>query len=113
MFSRKQIAAVTGLVGGFAVAAAGLAPAYAAGGPGTCTRDVLGSVTCTQRIEGELAPDGIIPHQESCLPVQPLALPAAAGGGATRVGPEVTCTSTTSGEPGWADGGQERPGLLR
>jgi hypothetical protein len=113
MFSRKKIAAISGLVGGLAVASTGLTHAYAAGGPGTCTRDLLGSVTCTQRIEGELPADGVIPHQENCMPVQPLTLPAALGNGTTRLGPKVTCASTTSGAPERADGRQEAPGLLR
>ncbi|MER6434547.1 hypothetical protein ABT272_44280 [Streptomyces sp900105245] len=112
MFSRKKIAAISGLVGGLAVASTGLTHAYAAADQGTCTRDLLGSVTCTQRITGEIPENGVIPHQENCMPVQPLTLPAALGTGTTRLGPKVTCASTTSGVPAEAGGRQEAPSFL-
>jgi hypothetical protein len=91
MLSRKKIAVVSGLVGGLAVTCAGVAQAYAVGGPGICTRDLQGNVSCIQRIQGELPEDGVIPHQENCMPTQPLTLPAALGNGTMRIGPEVTC----------------------
>ncbi|MDX2592859.1 MULTISPECIES: hypothetical protein [Streptomyces] len=112
MFSTKKIAAISGLVGGLVVASTGLAHAYAAANPGTCTRDLLGSVTCTQRITGEIPENGVIPHQENCMPVQPLTLPAALGNGTTRIGPKVSCTSTATGVPAGADGRQESPNLF-
>ncbi|MFG2359661.1 hypothetical protein [Streptomyces sp. NPDC048521] len=111
MFSRKKIAAVSGLIGGLAVASTGVAQAYAAGGPGTCTRDLAGNISCIQHIEGEIPASGIIPHQESCAPVQPLTLPSATGNGSTQLGPEVTCSPTTSGVP-VTDGAQDSPDLL-
>ncbi|MFG2604823.1 hypothetical protein ACGFT2_14930 [Streptomyces sp. NPDC048514] len=112
MFGRKKIAVISGLVGGLAVASTGLTQAYAAADPGTCTRDLLGGVTCTQRITGEIPEDGVIPHQESCMPVRPVTVPAAMGTGVTRFGPEVTCQSTTTGVPAATDGGGEASGLF-
>ncbi|MEU0333238.1 hypothetical protein [Streptomyces sp. NPDC006193] len=113
MFSRKKIAAVSGLLGGLALTGAGLAQAHAAAGPGTCTRDLLGGITCVQRISGEIPEDGTFPHQESCRTVQPVTLPAAMGSGRTRLGPEVTCSPGTVGVPVETDGEQESPGLRR
>ncbi|MER6028347.1 hypothetical protein [Streptomyces sp. NPDC001851] len=95
MLSRKKIAAVSGLVGGLAVTCAGLAQPYAMAGPGVCTRDIQGNISCIQRIQGELPENGAIPHQENCMPTQPLLLPAALGNGTMRIGPEVTCRSVT------------------
>ncbi|MGW1624572.1 hypothetical protein [Streptomyces sp. NPDC002172] len=94
--SGKRIAAVSGLVGGLVVACAGLAPAYAAAGRG-CTDDLMGNLTCTQRIRGEVPEGGAIPHQETCKPVQPVQLPAVLGQGTERLGPEVTCSPATVG----------------
>ncbi|MDO0927939.1 hypothetical protein QQY24_21950 [Streptomyces sp. TG1A-8] len=94
MFNRKKIAAVSALVGGLAAVGAGVTQAYAAAGPGTCTRDLEGNVTCAQRIEGEVPEGGVVPHQETCRPVRPATLPASLGGGTTRFGPRVTCSST-------------------
>ncbi|MGW5656351.1 hypothetical protein [Streptomyces humi] len=97
MFSGKKIAAVSGLVGGLAVACAGLTSAYAAAGPGACTDDLMGNLTCTQRIRGEVPEGSTPPHQETCKPVQPVQLPAVLGQGTERLGPEVTCSPTTVG----------------
>ncbi|KOV64992.1 hypothetical protein [Streptomyces sp. MMG1121] len=99
MFSRKKIAAVSGLVGGLAVTCIGVAPAHAAASPGTCTRDILGNLSCTQRIKGEVPEGGTLPHQETCHPVEPTRLPAFLGQGVERLGPEVTCSPTTVGVP--------------
>ncbi|WP_406439684.1 hypothetical protein OHB00_31415 [Streptomyces sp. NBC_00631] len=95
--SGKKIAAVSGLVGGLAVACAGLVPAYAAAGPGACADDLMGNLTCTQRIKGEVPEGGVMPHQETCKPVQPVQLPAVLGQGTERLGPEVTCSPATVG----------------
>ncbi|MBL1080570.1 hypothetical protein JK359_01030 [Streptomyces actinomycinicus] len=105
MFSAKKIAAVSGLLGG--VVLAGITQAHA--DPGTCTRDLLGSLTCTQHISGKIPEDGVIPHQENCQPVQPVTLPAALGNGRLRVGPEVTCSQETRGVPETTDGEPESP----
>ncbi len=51
MFSRKKIAAVSGLIGGLVMTCTGIAQAHAAGGPGTCSRDQEGTVTCSQHIK--------------------------------------------------------------
>ena len=103
MFSRMKIAAVSGLLGGLTVACAGVTPAFAAGGPAPCTPDLQGNISCSQRITGEVPEGGVIPHQETCSPVQPVRLPAV-GAGVTRIGPEVTCAPTTMGVPDEADG---------
>ncbi|MGW7530443.1 hypothetical protein [Streptomyces sp. NPDC054783] len=112
MFSTKKIAAVSGLIGGLAVTCAGVAQAHTVRGPGTCTRDILGNTTCVQRIEGEIPENGQIPHYDNCLPTQPFTVPAALGGGSMRIGPQVTCSNTTSGAPDKADGGKEFSGLF-
>ncbi|MFE9607814.1 hypothetical protein [Streptomyces sp. NPDC006012] len=112
MFSGKKIAAVSGLLGGLAVACTGIAQAHVGAGSGTCTRDLQGNVTCSQRIEGRIPAGGAVPHQETCQPVQRLTLPAALGNGTTRFGPEVTCSPAASGAPGGTGGGQGAAGLL-
>jgi hypothetical protein len=109
MFSRKKIAAVSGLVGGIAVTCIGLTPAYAWGTPGTCTDDLMGNLTCTQRIKGEVPEGGVIPHQETCKPVQPVRVPAFLGGGTERLGTTVTCSPETVGVPPVGDGEHESP----
>ncbi|WP_037814451.1 hypothetical protein [Streptomyces sp. NRRL S-1022] len=110
MFDTKKIVAVSGLLGSLALTCVGAAQAYAASGPGTCTRDLLGTLTCTQRITGEIPEDGVIPHQENCQKVEPLTLPAALGNGQMRLGPEVTCDPATRGVPEKADNRPESPG---
>jgi hypothetical protein len=97
MISEKKIAAVTGIVGGIVAACAGLTPAYAAAGPGACTRNLMGDLTCTQRIKGQVPEGGALPHQETCKPVQPVLLPAFLGQGQERLGPTVTCSPETVG----------------
>ncbi|MFE1194891.1 hypothetical protein [Streptomyces olivaceoviridis] len=113
MFSTKKIVAVSGLLGGLALTCVGVAQAHAASGPGACTRDLLGGLTCTQRITGEIPDDGDTPHQETCQRVEPLTLPAALGNGQTRLGPEVTCSPATRGVPEQAEGRPESPSLWR
>ncbi|MFI9615703.1 hypothetical protein ACIHCM_29165 [Streptomyces sp. NPDC052023] len=113
MFSRKKIAIVSVLAGGLAVAVTGTTHANVAPSPGGCTNDLLGGISCTQRIQGVIPEDGVIPHQETCVPVKPLTLPAAWGTGSTRIGPEVTCSPTTTGAADEADGVQETFGLTR
>lgn len=51
MYSWKNIAAVSGLLGGLVVAYAGAAQAYNGGGAGNCTRDAQGNVRCVQKME--------------------------------------------------------------
>ncbi|MEU3858359.1 hypothetical protein AB0F03_13470 [Streptomyces sp. NPDC028722] len=99
MFSRKKLMAVAGLVGGLAVTCAGLAQAHVGSDPGACTRDESGAIICTQQIKGQVPADGVIPHQETCMPVQPTTLPAATGGGTTQFGPRVTCSPSTTALP--------------
>ncbi|MEU1008485.1 hypothetical protein [Streptomyces sp. NPDC005890] len=111
MFSMKKIVAASGLLGGLALTCAGVTQAYAGVDPGTCTRDLLGSLTCTQRITGHIPEDGILPHQENCQKVQPVTVPAALGNGRVRVGPEVTCSPETRGVPEETNERPESPGL--
>jgi hypothetical protein len=100
MLNRKRIAALSVLVGGLAVTCAGTTQAYAGGGPGACTPDVLGNLTCTQRFKGE-APEGELPpHRETCQKVEPLTVPAFLGNGKMQLGPEVTCSPATWGSTG-------------
>ncbi|WP_225822746.1 hypothetical protein [Streptomyces naphthomycinicus] len=99
MFNMKKIAAVSGLVGGLAAACAGIAQAQVGPDPRACARDLMGNISCSQHIEGRIPEGGTIPHQESCVPVQPVTVPAALGDGRVRLGPEVTCSPSTQGVP--------------
>jgi hypothetical protein len=112
MFSRKKIAALSGLIGGLAVTSMGITHAHAAGDPASCTRNPQGDVICVQHIEGGTAGRDAIPHQETCMPVQSVTLPAPTGNGTTQLGPRVTCSPATSGAPRSIDGKRELPGLL-
>ncbi|MFF4900344.1 hypothetical protein [Streptomyces sp. NPDC001068] len=100
MVNRKQITALSLLVGGLVATGAGVTQAYAAAGPGDCTRDLLGNLSCTQRFKGEVPEGELPPHQDTCQPVQPLTVPAVLGNGRARLGPEVTCSPTTWGSTG-------------
>jgi hypothetical protein len=111
MFNSKRIAALSGLIGGLAVASMGITHAHAAGDPAPCTRSPQGDVICVQHIEGRSAEHGAIPHQETCMPVQAVTVPTATGNGTTRLGPQVTCSPATSGAPRPIDGERELPGL--
>jgi hypothetical protein len=109
MFSRKYFAALLGFIGGLAVASTGIAYAHVAGDAAPCTHSLQGDVVCAQHIEGKTpGGGGTIPHQETCSPVEALTLPAATGNGTTRLGPEVTCSTATSGTPQMI-GGQREP----
>ncbi|MEV6760716.1 hypothetical protein AB0N16_08700 [Streptomyces sp. NPDC051105] len=100
MFNRKKIAALSVLLGGLVVSGTGIAQAYAVSGPGACTRDVLGNLSCTQRFKGEVPEGELPPHQDTCQTVQPLTVPAVLGNGRARLGPEVTCSPETWGSTG-------------
>jgi hypothetical protein len=107
MFSRKKIAAVSGLLCGLALTCGGVTQASAAAGPGNCTVDLQGNITCVQRITGEM-PEGegfVIRKATSCVPVQPMQLPVIplVNNGSTRIGPEVTCNPSTTPVPDKAD----------
>ncbi|WP_369247480.1 hypothetical protein [Streptomyces sp. R41] len=125
MFSRKKIAAVSGLLCGLAVTCAGATQAYAAGGPGTCTFDSEGNVTCVQRIVGDMSEgDGFVVRQaQGCVPTKPFSLPVipVLNNGSTKIGPEVTCSpkagsapdnSDKSDKSDKSDNGLGLPGLL-
>lgn len=119
MFSRKKIAAVSGLICGLAVTGLGVTQAHAAAGPGTCTVDIQGNITCVQKITGQ-APEGegfAVRRATTCVPVQPMQLPVIplVNNGSTRIGPEVTCKP--DGAPAFngndkSDDGFELPGGL-
>lgn len=112
MFNRKKIAAVSGLIGGLAVTSMGFTYAHAAGDPASCTRNPQGDVICVQHIEGKTTGRDAIPHQETCMPVQAVTLPAPSGNGTTQLGPRVTCSPATSGAPRPIEGKRELPDLL-
>lgn len=115
MFSRKKIAAVSGILGGLAVTCAGGAQAYAAGAAGTCAVDVQGNKTCVQRTIGTREGDELIVRQaQSCVPAQPLSLPVfpILNKGRMRIGPEVTCAPNTTPAHDNRDNGLVLPGLL-
>lgn len=103
MFSRKKIAAVSGILGGLIVTCVGGTQAYAAGPPGTCGFDPQGNITCVQRTVGH-TPEGegfIVRQSRTCVPTQPLSLPVIPilNNGRTRIGPEVTCSPNTPPTP--------------
>jgi hypothetical protein len=119
MFSRKKIAAVSGLLGGLALTCTGVAQVHAAVGPGTCSVDAQGNITCVQRISGEKAEDGgfVLRQAQGCVPMKPFSLPGIPllNNGSTRIGPEVTCLPTTTSAPDSSDkseGGLGLPGGL-
>lgn len=101
MFSRKQIAAASGLLGGLVMTCTGSAQANAAGSAGTCPVDAQGNTTCIQRTIQ--TPDGerYLIRQDRCVPVQPLTLPniPLLNTGTKRLGPEVTCNSNNPSNP--------------
>ncbi|KUN83349.1 hypothetical protein AQJ66_19120 [Streptomyces bungoensis] len=118
MVSRKKMAVVSGLLGGLVATCAGAAQAHAAAGPGTCTRDLLGNVTCVQRITGEMPPgDGFTaPRVQTCLPTEPLTLPTSPmSNGTTQIGPKVTCAGPAPvlGTADEGDKGDGSSGLAR
>lgn len=92
MFSRGRIAAVSGLIGGLAVVSAGISCAAVAGDPASCTQSPQGDIICVQHITAQVPEGGSIPHQQTCMPTQPVTLPAAMGSGTTHLGPQVTCS---------------------
>ena len=118
MFSRKKIAAVSGLLCGLAVTCAGATQAYAAG-PGNCHVDSQGNIVCVQRIVADMPEGGFDGQARSCVPVQPLTLPVVGvlNPGTTKIGPEVTCATDapvvkkTQGAPDKADEGLGLHGL--
>ncbi|MEU9184804.1 hypothetical protein AB0D14_09595 [Streptomyces sp. NPDC048484] len=119
MFSRKKIAAVSGILGGLVVTCTGGAQAYAADPPASCGLDKQGTITCVQRVVGK-TPEGegfIVRQSQSCVPTQPLQLPVIPllNSGRTRIGPEVTCAPNSAPEPDTSDDTDNRlelPGLL-
>ncbi|MFD7019641.1 hypothetical protein [Streptomyces sp. NPDC059161] len=109
MFSRKKIAAVSGLLGGLAVTCAGASHAFAAAGPGTCTSDSHGNTTCIQRIVGN-TPDGdgyVLRQAQGCVPTEPLSLPVVGllNRGNMQIGPQVTCSPNNPGPERGEEGG--------
>ncbi|MGY3201769.1 hypothetical protein [Streptomyces sp. TE5632] len=57
MFKSKKIAAVAGVLGGFALIGAGAVQAVGAEGPGDCVKDSKGTVRCEQVRQYQLPPD--------------------------------------------------------
>ncbi|MEU9121274.1 hypothetical protein AB0C96_15710 [Streptomyces sp. NPDC048506] len=98
MFSRKQIAVVSGLLGGLVVAFTGSAQAYPGGTATNCTRDIQGNLTCQQRNVDSAGEDGRYNlHQtQDCLAMKPVSWPSSGllNNGATQIGPSVTCSNT-------------------
>ncbi|KUM72294.1 hypothetical protein [Streptomyces curacoi] len=99
MFNGKKIAAVAGLLGGLAMTCLGVGQAYAAASPLACTTDAQGNTVCTQRLTGETTEgEGFVVRRSmSCQPTQPLTLPAPGlmNHGSIKIGPEITCASTS------------------
>ncbi|WP_141311826.1 hypothetical protein [Streptomyces spinoverrucosus] len=118
MFSTKKIAAVSGLLGGLAVTCTGITQAYAAAGPGACTSDAEGNITCIQWVTGTPAEgDRFARQSQGCVPMQPWTLPSPLSllsRGTTKIGPEVTCLNSTpkTGDSAESADGPVLPRLL-
>ncbi|GAA3843944.1 hypothetical protein GCM10022403_089880 [Streptomyces coacervatus] len=115
MFSRKKIAAVSGLLCSLAVTCTGITQAYAAAGPGGCTVAASGDVTCIQGFAGKTADgdDYIVRRANTCTPQTPMELPVIPllNSGSTKIGPQVTCSPNDPG-PQDNDHPSELPGGL-
>lgn len=116
MFSGKKIAAVSALLGGFAMTCIGGNQAYAAQGPGVCSVDPQGSIVCTQRLVGETTEGGefVVRRSINCQPTQPLTLPAPGlmSNGRMRIGPEITCASSSPEDSATSNNTEPRLGQL-
>ncbi|MFI6683137.1 hypothetical protein [Streptomyces sp. NPDC050485] len=114
MFSRKKIAAVSGLLGGLVVTCVGATQAYAAAGTGSCVSDHQGGMSCVQRIVGNTADgDATLRQSQGCVPTEPLRLPVVGllNRGNMDIGPRVTCSPTNPG-PERGEEGVSPLGLL-
>jgi hypothetical protein len=116
MFSRKKIAAVSGLLCGLAVTCAGATQAFAATGPGACAVTAEGDVTCVQRVAGKTADgdDFVVRRANTCTPQKPMELPVIPllNSGSTKIGPEVTCSPDGKSAPDDTDNAIDLPGGL-
>uniref|UniRef100_A0AAU2V994 Secreted protein n=1 Tax=Streptomyces sp. NBC_00003 TaxID=2903608 RepID=A0AAU2V994_9ACTN len=115
MFSRKKIAAVSGLLGSLVVTCAGIGAtqAFAAAAP-VCSHTAE-STTCVQRIVGS-TPEGdgyVLRQAQGCTPTEPLSLPVVGllNRGNMQIGPQVTCSPTTPG-PERGEEGMSPLGLM-
>ncbi|MGW5213319.1 hypothetical protein ACWEQO_19460 [Streptomyces sp. NPDC004051] len=86
MFKSKKIAAVAGVLGGFALIGAGAVQAFGAEDPGNCTKDSAGAVRCVQVNEQKVTTDDsgkvhfVNESKQAC----------------SSEGAEVSCTSSAS-----------------
>ncbi|MFG2136894.1 hypothetical protein [Streptomyces sp. NPDC048650] len=110
MFSRKKIAAVSGLLGGLAMmTCAGATQAFAVGSTGTCAPDSQGNISCMQGNTGYSSDDGryVVNQTQNCLGTKPVSLPA--GGllnpGTTQIGPALNCSNTAPTPQGFRSPG--------
>ncbi|MGY3201767.1 hypothetical protein [Streptomyces sp. TE5632] len=85
MFKSKKIAAVAGVLGGFALIGAGAVQAVGAEGPGDCVKDSKGTVRCAQATKHEVTSEEygkirfVNDSRQTC-----------------SGGPEVSCTSSVT-----------------
>ncbi|MFI8301096.1 hypothetical protein ACIGCZ_34805 [Streptomyces nigra] len=110
MFNGKRIVAVSGLLGGLALAGIGAGPAQAAAP--ACALDAQGDIICTQTVTGQ-TPEGddfVLRRSVNCQPSKPLTLPAPGvlSNGQTRIGPQITCADMNEPAPAVpADSGEQ------
>ncbi|MFJ9420211.1 hypothetical protein ACIRPT_39585 [Streptomyces sp. NPDC101227] len=102
MFSRKKIAAVSGLLGGLAMTCAGVTQAYAGGSVSDCARSALGNRVCIhkgQHVYKSKNGSYVIKQSKDCTTIsrQRLLWPedALLNGArqSTKIGPAVSCSN--------------------
>lgn len=121
MFSRKKMAAVSGLVGSIAVIYVGGAQAYAADSSGDCKTTAAGETTCVHKSEvvhKDKRGTFVVKQDQKCSTTyrpqlvltddEMLTRP-----GTTEVGPKVECSNTTPVPKGFKRPHIERPRIER
>lgn len=121
MFSRKKMAAVSGLVGSIAVIYVGGAQAYAADSSGDCKTTAAGETTCVHKSEAvhkDKRGTFVVKQDQKCSTTyrpqlvltddEMLTRP-----GTTTVGPKVECSNTTPVPKGFKRPHIERPRIER
>ncbi len=105
MLSRKKIAAVSGLLGGLAVACVGVAQAYDRHTTDECTTDSQGNVSCVYIQKSQTtytSKDGThhVQQSQNCSTTSKsrVVQPEKRSGqqGTIRVGPRINCGNSTS-----------------
>jgi hypothetical protein len=121
MFSRKKIAAVSGLVGSIAVLYVGGAQAYADDSSGDCKTTAAGETTCvhtSEVVHKNKRGTFVVKQDQKCSTTYRPQLVLAddemlTRPGTTEVGPKVECSNTTPVPKGVKPPHVERPHIAR